>query len=245
MPDQPTPASSVTAVMRLVGPQRTYMAVQHGGTPEAYVAITVGRSVIYMHTKETAERLGTIWREAHVEALQLPRARPITVSSTDPPDLAEPSVVVHTAGQPAASVRLSAATPRHLSVNIGGIAFLIYDKRAFVSVAEQFVRAMAAGRELLPTVDSRRWAAARAEPALAGEAAARAAQELLNGDRHGETEAAMHPALRAVRGFRPTHPISGAGHRGSTQSAESPRPRLSAARLGLNKPADRAPGMGR
>jgi hypothetical protein len=190
--EAPESPHTVTAVMRLAGRQKATMAVQHGGTPEAYVSVAVGRSVIYMHTRATAERFGEIWRGAQPYALHLPRARELRGPDMTPPDIAQPSVVVHTAGQPAASVRLGRSVPRHVSLTIGGLAFLIYDQQAFASCAEPFLRAADAGRELLGEADLRLAPAMRTEPALAGEDAERAAATL---------RLPAHPAALAAVAF--------------------------------------------
>ena len=186
MANEPQVPHAVVAAMRMAGPQRSSMTVHHGGTPEAFVTVSIGRSVIYMHSRLTTERFGAIWREAQREALRLPWRRALRVGrpEAEPLDIAEPSIVVHAAGQPAASVRLaqlpSDPMPTHLSVHIGNLSFLIYDQRAFASCAEVFLRAAAAGREQLGQADLRRaWVPAmRGEPALAGHDAERAAQSL-------------------------------------------------------------------
>ena len=225
MPEFP---HTVSAVMRLAGRQKAAMEVHHGGTPEAYVAVSVGRSVIYMHTRATTERFGEIWRNAQPYALHLPRARELRGPGITRPDIAHPSVVVHAAGQPAASVRLSRSVPKHVSLTIGDLAFLIYDQRAFASCAEPFVQAAAAGRQLLGEVDRRLAAVMRGEPALAGEDAERAAATLM---RPGRT---THPAAVAAVAFPtraadPSSPVPGV-------SGSGPGQRPTTARLWLNKP---------
>lgn len=178
---------TVVAAMRLAGHQRSSTTVHNGGTAEAFVTVAIGRSVIYMHSSATTERFGTIWREAQLDALRLPLRRPLVRGpGAELPDIAEPSVVVHAAGRPAATVRLaqlpSAPMPSHLSIHIGDLGFLIYDQRAFASCAEVFLRAAAAGREQLSAADlrlTRLYPVVRAEPTLAGQDAERAAQSLL------------------------------------------------------------------
>lgn len=204
------------------------MDVHHGGTPEAYVAVSVGRSVIYMHTRATAERFSEIWRNAQPYALHLPRARELRGPAMTPPDIAHPSVVVHAAGQPAAAVRLGRSVPKHISLTIGGLAFLIYDQRAFASCAEPFLQAAEAGRELLGEADQRLAPVLRGEPALAGEDAERAAETLIQPGRPA------HPAAVAAVAF----PVRSAGPSGrvSGVSGTGPAQRPAAARLWLNKP---------
>lgn len=203
------------------------MEVHHGGTPEAYVAVSVGRSVIYMHTRVTTARFGEIWRNAQPYALHLPRARGLRGPDVTPPDIAHPSVVVHAAGQPAASVRLSRSVPKHVSLTIGGLAFLIYDQRAFASCAEPFLQAAEAGRELLGEADLRLGPVMRGEPALAGEDAERAAETLMQSGRPA------HPAAVAAVAF----PARSAGPSGRVPGVSGSGPgQRPAARLWLNKP---------
>jgi hypothetical protein len=212
------PPHAVSAVLRCAGRQHAKMTVHYGGTPEAYIAVTVGRSLIYMHTRLTTERFGQIWTDAQVPALGLPAVRPLTVVPGGGPDRAEPSVVVHTSGQPPAGVRMTKSVPITLSVTIGDLAFLIYDQRAFTSMAEPFLRAMDAGRELLPDTDMRHEKARRSTPTLAGAAANTAAAALL-----------------AAATFRPTRRVPGA-----TASGAVARPQ--AARIRLRKPPGAAGG---
>ena len=213
MSQSPVPPHAVSAVLRCTGRQRTEMSVHYGGTPDAYVAVSIGRSLIYMHTRLTTDRFGQIWTDAQVPALGLPAVRPLSVVPGGGADRAEPSVVVHTSGQPAGAVRLTKSVPTALSVTIGDLAFLIYDQRAFTSVAEPFLRAMDAGRELLPDTDMRHENVRRSAPTLAGAAANTAAAALL-----------------AAAAFRPTRRAPSAPPSGAVSRAQA------AARIGLRKP---------
>lgn len=240
--DSPLFGESVSAVMRLAGRQRTDMTVHHGGTQEAYAVVTVGRSVIYMHTRMTTERFGEIWQNAQPWALHLPRARELRPLQALPPDTATPNVVVHPEGQPEASVRLSRTVPKHLSVTIGDLAFLIYDQRAFASCSEPFLLAMEAGRTQLPRADLRLDPVRRAEPALAGEAAERAAATLLQ----PQQPARAHPALRAAASFRPQATATTTRTTGKTSTdGAGPRQLGVVARVGLDKPQGPTAGRSR
>lgn len=127
-------------VIQIAGWQRVKMTVEHWDTPEAHVVVSGERWVVCMHTSVTTDRLSKIWRAAEPYALRLPRAREITGPVVAPSELTEAELVVHTGGQPVASARLSRSVPHHLSVTIEGLAFVIYDQRAFTSCSEPFVR---------------------------------------------------------------------------------------------------------
>jgi hypothetical protein len=62
MKETPSPPHTVTAQLRCAGRLQANTVVVHGGTSDACVAVTVGRSLIYMHSRATTERLGLIWK---------------------------------------------------------------------------------------------------------------------------------------------------------------------------------------
>jgi len=101
---------TIDAMMRLAGRQQTAVTVHHAGTPEATVVVQIGRAVIYLHSMPTADRFAKIWQGAQPDAEQLPRHRNLERGPrTGPLAVAEPSIVVHAAGNPAATVRSPAA----------------------------------------------------------------------------------------------------------------------------------------
>jgi hypothetical protein len=125
-------------------------------------------------------------------------------------------------------VRLTDSVPAVLGVTIGQIMFLIYDQRAFASLAEQFLRATEAGRAHLPEVNLRHDRVRRGEPGLAGAAAEHAANTLLQpASEHNvpglAVEPAVHPAMRAAAALRPPRPGAGSRTTGPVRGPEQMR----------------------
>src|SRR3954471_23315098 len=161
---------TIDAMMRLAGRQDTAVTVNHAGTPEATVVVQLGRAVVYLHSMETADRFASIWQGAQRDAEQLPRSRTLARGPrTGPLAIAEPSIVVHAAGTPAATVRVGHG-PRlatdFLGIQIGNLAWRLYDQAAFSTSAEAFLRAQRAAREHLKRADPFRSERLRREPAL-------------------------------------------------------------------------------
>jgi hypothetical protein len=153
------------------------------GTPEAFASIQVAQSVMYLHTELAARRLGDIWRNAGVEALQLPARRRHHQPALLEQNAAEPSLVTHTRGCPPATVQLqrdAAGAVTRLAIRIGTVAFLLYDQLAFADCRSAFVQAAQLAHQL-PAADLRRAATPTRdseEARLAGAAAAAAARAL-------------------------------------------------------------------
>ena len=161
---------TIDAMMRLAGRQDTAVTVNHAGTPEATVVVQLGRAVVYLHSIETADRFASIWQGAQRDAEQLPRSRNLDRGPrTGPLAIAEPSIVVHAAGTPAATVRVGRG-PRlaadFLGIQVGNLAWRLYDQAAFSTSAEAFLRAQRAAREHLKRADPFRGERLRMEPAL-------------------------------------------------------------------------------
>ena len=75
-------------------------------TPQAAVVVQIGRAVIYLHSIPAADRFAKIWQGAQPDAQQLPRHRNLERGPrTGPLAIAEPSIVVHATGTPAATRR--------------------------------------------------------------------------------------------------------------------------------------------
>jgi len=248
MSEEPRVAHAVSAVLRLTGAQQVRVSVEHPRTPQAVLTVGLGRSLIYMHTPATTERFSQVWREARLAALQLPRARQLVPQrqlGLAAPDIAEPSVVVHAAGRPVASARLTRQVPHSLSITIGGIAFLVYDQRAYAACAEAFIRADALGQEQLATYSttvSRHIARGSGvePPTLSGRDAERAAGELAA--TAWRIERGVHPAVRAAGIFRPQ---PGAATPRPPAAGTDPPGRSPATRLGLYKPPGPTTGRSR
>ena len=240
MTETPAVPHVVMAIIRCAGNQSAEFTLQHDGTPQAYIAVTVGRSVIYMHTRATAEHFGRIWEDARPAALSLPQRRTL-VPPHPRPNRSDPSVVVHTAGRPAALVRLTTTAPRHLNVNIGDLAFQIYDQRAFLSVAEPFRRALESSVRL-PATDLRYARTARAEARLSGPAAQHAAKvttgEIQSAPQLSADDvvnAAVQAALRASAAMRPAQTSTPEARR-VAQPSGIVRRVAGTRRLGLDNP---------
>ena len=128
---------TIDAMMRLAGRQQTAVTVHHAGTPEATVVVQIGRAVIYLHSMPTADRFAKIWQGAQPDAEQLPRHRNLERGPrTGPLAIAEPSIVVHAAGTPAATVRLARGPrlePTFLGVQVGNLALRLFDQAAFTA----------------------------------------------------------------------------------------------------------------
>jgi hypothetical protein len=126
--------------------------------------------VIYLHSMPTADRFANIWQGAQPDAEQLPRHRNLERGPrTGPLAIAEPSIVVHAAGTPAATVRLARGPrlePTFLGVQVGNLALRLFDQAAFTATAEAFLQAQRAAREHLTRADPTRGERLRAEPAL-------------------------------------------------------------------------------
>lgn len=177
---------AVSALLHLAGPQPTNITVQHPGTDEATVTVTLPGCLLYLRTRAAAEAISQIWRRAAVEAFALPQA----ARAFQPPyrfDSAEPSIVVHTHGRPPGFVRLNreAGATTYLHVQVGGLTFFFHDKQSFHSVAGAFLRAAELGVQQLPSVDLRQATIARpSKPGLAGRAAPGAREHLEQVSRH-------------------------------------------------------------
>ena len=144
---------TIDAMMRLAGRQQTAVTVHHAGTPEATVVVQIGRAVIYLHSMPAADRFAKIWQGAQRDAEQLPRHRNLERGPrTGPLAIAEPSIVVHAAGTPAATVRLARGPrlePTFLGIQVGNLALRLFDQAAFTATAEAFLQAQRAAREHL------------------------------------------------------------------------------------------------
>lgn len=170
------PSHAVSATIHLAGEQRTGLTVHNAGTPEAVIAVTLGRSLIYMHSTTTTERFARIWDKARDHTLRLPGRRKILRRDAGLPAMAEPSVVVHTAGSPEGGSRLIPGTPFPVvRVQVGGVVFVVHDRTAFDSCATVFRRAADEGHAALKNAEKRLEHLIRSKPTLAGEAAERAA----------------------------------------------------------------------
>ena len=161
---------TIDAMMRLAGRQQTAVTVHHAGTPEATVVVQIGRAVIYLHSIPAADRFARIWQGAQPDAEQLPRNRNLERGPrTGPLAIAEPSIVVHAAGTPAATVRLARGPrlePTFLGIQVGNLALRLFDQAAFTATAEAFLQAQRAAREHLKRADPTRGERLRGEPAL-------------------------------------------------------------------------------
>jgi hypothetical protein len=155
------------------GRQQTAVTVHHAGTPEATVVVQVGRAVIYLHSMPAADRFANIWQGAQPDAAQLRRNRNLERGRrTGPLAIAEPSIVVHAAGTPVATVRLARGArlePTFLGIQVGNLALRLFDQAAFTATAEAVLQAQRAAREHLKRLkraDPTRGERLRGEPAL-------------------------------------------------------------------------------
>src|SRR5215213_221566 len=206
---------TIDAMMRLAGRQDTAVTVNHAGTPEATVVIQLGRVVVYLHSMETADRFASIWQGAQRDAEQLPRSRNLDRGPrTGPLAIAEPSIVVHAAGTPAATVRVGRG-PRlaadFLGIQVGNLAWRLYDQAAFSTSAEAFLRAQRAAREHLKRADPFRGERLRMEPALPRRTTAALREQPPRPQRPGATD--------------PSAPDTGATETGSGEQASAQRNR--------------------
>ncbi len=242
---------TIDAMMRLAGRQQTAVTVHHAGTPEATVVVQIGRAVIYLHSMPAADRFAKIWQGAQPDAEQLPRHRNLERGPrTGPLAIAEPSIVVHAAGTPAATVRLARGPrlePTFLGIQVGNLALRLFDQAAFTATAEAFLQAQRAAREHLTRADPTRGERLRGEPALPRRTTAalrdepglprRAAAADPNSADPGRAQPdrahpdRAHPAALARAALTP--PPSAAR---TTASADQPTAPSPAARLGLRRP---------
>jgi hypothetical protein len=237
---------TIDAMMRLAGRQQTAVTVHHAGTPEATVVVQIGRAVIYLHSMPTADRFAKIWQGAQPDAEQLPRNRNLERGPrTGPLAIAEPSIVVHAAGTPAATVRLARGPrlePTFLGVQVGNLALRLFDQAAFTATAEAFLQAQRAAREHLTRADPTRGERLRVEPALPRRTTAalrdepgrprRAAAADPNVTAPGRAHPdRAHPAALARAALTPSP--SAARTTASADQSTTPSP---AARLGLRRP---------
>jgi hypothetical protein len=177
------PPFTAAATLYLAGRQRVATTVDLAGTPEAFASIRVAQSVMYLHTELAARRLCDIWRNAGVEALQLPARRRSHQRALPDHNTAEPSLVTHTRGCPPATVQLqrdAAGAVTGLAIRIGTVAFMLYDQLAFADCRSAFAQAAQLAHQL-PAADLRRAAPATRsseEARLAGAAAQVAARAM-------------------------------------------------------------------
>jgi hypothetical protein len=236
---------TIDAMMSLAGRQQIAVTVHQAGTPEATVVVQVGRAVLYLHSMPAADRLARIWQEAQPDAQQLPRHRRLQRGPrTGPLAIAEPSIVVHAAGTPAATVRLARGPrlePTFLGIQVGNLALRLFDQAAFTATAEAFLQAQRAAREHLTRADPTRGERLRGEPALPRRTTAGLREERglprrasadpgAAGPGRAQPDRA-HPAALARAALTP--PKSAAR---TTAAANQPTTPLAATRLGLRRP---------
>lgn len=207
-----TDVQTVLATLDMAGPQRVGVAAHHARTPQAYLAVTLGRSVIYLHSRPAAERIGEVWQDASAWALQLatrrPPSQPGPISRPPTPGAAEPSLVVHTDGIPPAVAQLirepGTHRPYRLSIAVGSVRFLVADQLAFTSCRDVFVRAADLADTALCDQPAQPSLTSHA-PSLSGMQAERATEQLAGGplafrwfgaDAARTAAAAMTPARR-------------------------------------------------
>ena len=242
---------TIDAMMRLAGRQQTAVTVHHAGTPEATVVVQIGRAVIYLHSIPAADRFANIWRGAQPDAEQLPRNRNLERGPrTGPLAIAEPSIVVHAAGTPAATVRLARGPrlePTFLGIQVGNLALRLFDRVAFTATAEAFLQAQRAAREYLQRADPARGERLRGEPAPPRRSMSalrdepgltrRAAAADPNGVDPGRAQRGRaqrgraHPAALARAALTPRRSAAR-----TPAAADSPTAPSSAGRLGLRRP---------
>src|SRR5215212_6820824 len=252
---------TIDAMMRLAGRQDTAVTVNHAGTPEATVVVQLGRAVVYLHSMETADRFASIWQGAQRDAEQLPRSRNLDRGPrTGPLAIAEPSIVVHAAGTPAATVRVGRG-PRlaadFLGIQVGNLAWRLYDQAAFSTSAEAFLRAQRAAREHLKRADPFRGERLRMEPALPRRTTAALREQPPRPQRPGAADTSAtdtgatetgsgkqasaqrnrtHPAAIARGALTPPTPAAASRWGIRRPPAPVERPASPAARLGLRSP---------
>jgi hypothetical protein len=252
---------TIDAMMRLAGRQDTAVTVNHAGTPEATVVVQLGRAVVYLHSVETADRFASIWQGAQRDAEQLPRGRNLDRGPrTGPLAIAEPSIVVHAAGTPAATVRVGRG-PRlaadFLGIQVGNLAWRLYDQAAFSTSAEAFLRAQRAAREHLKRADPFRGERLRMEPALPRRTTAALREQPPRPQRPGAADTSAtdtgttetgsgeqasaqrnrtHPAAIARGALTPANPAVASRLGIRRPPAPVERPTSAAARLGLRSP---------
>ena len=247
---------TIDAMMRLAGRQQTAVTVHHAGTPEATVVVQIGRAVIYLHSIPAADRFANIWQGAQPDAEQLPRNRNLERGPRiGPLAIAEPSIVVHAAGTPAATVRLARGPrlePTFLGIQVGNLALRLFDQAAFTATAEAFLQAQRSAREHLKRADPTRGERLRGEPALPRRTTAalreeprlprRAAAADPNGadprraDPGRARPGRAHPAARARAALTPPLSAAPTSAARTSASADSPWAPSPAARLGLRRP---------
>jgi hypothetical protein len=216
---------TIDAMMRLAGRQDTAVTVNHAGTPEATVVVQLGRAVVYLHSMETADRFASIWQGAQRDAEQLPRSRNLDRGPrTGPLAIAEPSIVVHAAGTPAATVRVGRG-PRlaadFLGIQVGNLAWRLYDQAAFSTSAEAFLRAQRAAREHLKRADPFRGERLRMQPALPRRTTAALREQPPRPQRPG----AADPSTTDPSATDTSATDTGATETGSGEQAGAPRNR--------------------
>jgi hypothetical protein len=257
---------TIDAMMRLAGRQDTAVTVNHAGTPEATVVVQLGRAVVYLHSIETADRFASIWQGAQRDAEQLPRSRNLDRGPrTGPLAIAEPSIVVHAAGTPAATVRVGRG-PRlaadFLGIQVGNLAWRLYDQAAFATSAEAFLRAQRAAREHLKRADPFRGERLRMQPALPRRTTAALREQPARPQRPGAADPSAtdtsatdtgatetgsgeqasaqrnrtHPAAIARGALTPPTPAAASRWGIRRPPAPVERPTSAAARLGLRSP---------
>jgi hypothetical protein len=141
------------ATVGMAGRQHAEVTVQHPGTVEAVVTVRIGRVLVYLHTTQAARRFSQVWQDSAADALLLAQRARRHPGPARPPDVAEPSMVVHVAGAPAATRRLIHAPGEeradHLAIRIDELRFDIYDQPAFRSCTQVFLTAERAAQEHL------------------------------------------------------------------------------------------------
>ncbi|GAA3238204.1 hypothetical protein GCM10017691_38060 [Pseudonocardia petroleophila] len=133
---------SVGVVLTLVGVQDTAVTVQHAGTPEASVAVRLGKALIYLNDRPTANALAFAWNDLARDARLLPRE--ISSSLVAPlAGMAEPAVLIEAGGLPPMLGRVErpvGAYP-HLRLVLGRVMFSVRDLGAYSSTTAAFRRA--------------------------------------------------------------------------------------------------------
>lgn len=207
------------ATVGMAGRQYAEVTVQHPGTAEAVVTVRIGRVLVYLHTTQAARRFSQVWQDSAADALLLAQRARRHPGPPRPPDVAEPSMVVHVAGAPAATRRLIHAPGEeradHLAIRIDELRFNIYDRPAFRSCTQAFLTAYRAAQEHLTRPAQHNATATQLVvpigPAVDNPAPDRPTQD--NSPAHASTAASAPAATAAAALARPEHPTSPAQRR--------------------------------
>lgn len=220
-------AADISSTVELAGPQHDVDAgVYQPRTPQAYLALRMGRLLMYVHTAAAAEHLAAVWEETKLDALRLPQRVPVTPGrwAGTPDHAAITSPVVHVHGVPRTFqhlVPVARGAPERLLVKIDSVTFVVADQLAFGSCYRLFQAAGVEARAGLWQVDTRLYPTFSTTPTLDGRQAAQARTEF--GGEPGFHWFTRQAAVQSPATSRPTlTPHSPTGPRTTPSAAADP-----------------------